>query len=228
MGFGTLFIGYFLLLNITYYAFTDLIAGLIMLLGLYKLSTVSRYFKIPMYISACFSVFGAGELVMGIIDMFFNTHVMDTVTTFIAIFRAILICALTVILLRAMHDIAKELEVEKVPMKCRTMTVWTVLLYVVQILLESTLLTSILPPQVSTILYIVVVIGMLIVVGANLTIIYSCYMRICLTEDLAPKEEKPSRFGFVNEYRRRRDERRAAEQEEYRRKLEERKRRRKK
>ena len=58
MGFGTLFIGYFLLLNITFYEFTDVIAGVIILFGLYKLMGNSRYFKLPCYFSISFAIFG--------------------------------------------------------------------------------------------------------------------------------------------------------------------------
>ena len=51
MGFGTLFFGYFLILNVTYYGFTDAIAAAVMLLGFYKLSTVNSYFKYAAYVS---------------------------------------------------------------------------------------------------------------------------------------------------------------------------------
>ena len=44
MGFGTLFIGYFFLLNISNFTYTDIIAGMVVLLGLYKLSSVNKQF----------------------------------------------------------------------------------------------------------------------------------------------------------------------------------------
>ena len=62
MGFGTLFIGYFLLLNLTYYGFTDVIAASVMLLGLYKLSGVNKYFKAAAISSGALLVFSLGEL----------------------------------------------------------------------------------------------------------------------------------------------------------------------
>ena len=34
MGFGTLFIGYFFLINISYYAYTDILAGMVEMLSL--------------------------------------------------------------------------------------------------------------------------------------------------------------------------------------------------
>ena len=42
MGFGTLFIGYFLVLNLVNYGATDLIAGIIMMMEFYKLRTVNK------------------------------------------------------------------------------------------------------------------------------------------------------------------------------------------
>ena len=70
MGFGTLFIGYFLILNITYYSFTDIIAALIMLLGLYKLSTVNKHFKLGTYSCIGFSCFALVELITQLIITF--------------------------------------------------------------------------------------------------------------------------------------------------------------
>ena len=42
MGFGLLFIGYFFLLNLTYFEYTDLLGALVMFLAFYKLQTVNK------------------------------------------------------------------------------------------------------------------------------------------------------------------------------------------
>lgn len=227
MGFGTLFFGYFLLLNITYYQFTDIISALIMLYALYKLSSVSPYFKRPMYLSLAFSLFGLAELIIGLMNMFFPTDVITSVVSIVSIARAVVIGLLTLLLLRAMEDIARSLDVERIPARCRTMTVWTMILYTVQILFESALLNSILPKEAISIIYMAVILGMLVLPIVNLTIIYGCYMHICLPSDLEHKP-KPSRFAFINEFRRRREEKQRREEEEYRRRLEEKRRRRRK
>ena len=54
MGFGTLFIGYFLLLNITMPGVSDIIATLVMLLGLYRLQMVNGKFKAGFFIDCAF------------------------------------------------------------------------------------------------------------------------------------------------------------------------------
>ncbi len=228
MGFGTLFIGYFLLLNITAHAYTDLIAGLVMLLGLYKLSRVVRGFIPASYAAAAFSVYGLLELALSLVEVFFPAIDLSAYLGASAIIRAVIICLLTVLMLSAMEKLARELDVERLPARCRAMTVWTAVLYISEILLESTLLTRLLPPQASAILYLVVIIGMLVVVVANLLVIYTCYMRICMPEDLKPKAPRPSRWKWVNEFRRRREERQEAEAEAFRREQDEKRRRKKK
>ena len=71
MGFGTLFIGYFLLLNIAYYTFTDIISALVMAMGLYKLSSVNRGFGYAFYASIGFALIGAGELFLEMLSLIF-------------------------------------------------------------------------------------------------------------------------------------------------------------
>ena len=228
MGFGTLFFGYFLLLNIIYFRFTDIICALIMLLGLYKLSSVSRHFKMPLYFALPFAAFSLVELLLGAFSLFGGGENELTVSI-LGILRSLLLAAFTVILLRAMHDIAKELEVDKVPLKARTMIVWTLLVYGMNILFQTTSLSALLPTEINAFLYLFVVVGTIVVVIANLSIIHSCYVYICMPEDLEPKpkEKKPSRFAFINEFRRRREEHQAelarAEEERRRRRAEKRK-----
>ena len=223
MGFGTLFFGYFLILNITYYQFTDIIAALVMLLGLYKLSGVTRHFRLPMYAAIVFSVIALGELGFGIYTLFetYDPSELSLLISIIGAVRAIALAMLTVLMLRGMHDIARELEVGKVPLKCRTMIVWTLIVYGLYIISETNALIGILPEIVATVLIAGVLIGLVLVPIINLTIIHSCYVYICMPEDLEPKEQNPSRFAFVNEYRRRRDERRREEAEEEARRREE-------
>ena len=66
MGFGILFIAYFLLLNIAYFSFTDIIAGLALTLALNKLSPVNKYFKYSQIPSGVFSLLGLVELAVGV------------------------------------------------------------------------------------------------------------------------------------------------------------------
>ena len=221
MGFGTLFIGYFLLLNINSYTYTDLIAGLIMLLGLYKLSCSSRHFKMPMWASVAFSVYGFIELIFAILELFEMFYLPSSAINYVAIFRAAIICIMTMLILRGIYKLAKELDVERLPLSCRTAMVWTLVVYIVKILLETTILTSLLPAEAIAVLYLVMLFAILAITVYLLVIIYTAYMHICRESDLKPKEKKASPFGFINDFNEKRDERRREEEEEYRRDREE-------
>ena len=79
MGFGTLYIGYFLLLNLTYYAFTDLIAALIMAMALSKLSAVEKNLKPALYFSIVFAIIGCvlyGLILDNVTDLTANYFVL--------------------------------------------------------------------------------------------------------------------------------------------------------
>lgn len=225
MGFGTLFIGYFLLLNITSYTYTDLIAGLIMLLGLYKLSTASWHFKLPMWASVAFSVYGLIELVLAVLELFEMFYLPSSTVNYVAIFRAAIICILTMLILRGILKLAKELDVERLPLSCRTAMIWTLAIYILKILLETSILNSLLPTEAMAILYIVMLFAILAITVYLLVIIYTAYMRICRESDLKPKEKQASTFGFINDFNEKRDERRREEEEDYKREQEEKKRR---
>ena len=69
MGFGTLFIGFFLLLNVMDSSFTDLISALVMALAFYKLSFINRDFKYAY--RACYAMIlvGVAELFVAIYSM---------------------------------------------------------------------------------------------------------------------------------------------------------------
>ena len=140
-----------------------------------------------------------------ILENLFGIADLTAVFYYSGVARSILLCILTLLFLRAMHHIARDLEVEKVPLKCQTMMVWTLLFYAAYILFDSQLLTVLLPENAVAICYLILIIGSLILPIANLTIIFSCYKWICLPEDLEreskikfdePKrEEAPQRKG---------------------------------
>lgn len=205
MGFGTLFIGYFLMLNITYFTFTDIIAALVMLYGLYKLASVSPYFVRPMWAAAGFSAFALFELGFGIYDLFSSAELSEAIT-YIGMTRALVVAIYTAMMLEGLHGISHKLEVGKVPRKSRRMILVSFTVYCLYIALSTPFITSLVPTAVSSVLYLITLIGVIATVIVNLTLIYTCYMYICMPKDLEPKKDTPSRFGFVNEYRRRKAE----------------------
>ena len=203
MGFGTLFIGYFLILNLTYYSLTDVIAAAVMLLGLYKLSDLNKYFKSAMIAAGVFLAFSVGELGVAIYELFFAKINQTTLISIMSVARSLVIGTLTVIILMALKNIANEVDLPQLAKKCDKLMVCTSTVYSVWIVLEFPL--SFINPYVLAITSLLAILAAIVVVILNLTAIYSCYMRICMPGDEELKD-KPSRFAFVNEYRARKAE----------------------
>ena len=68
MGFGTLFVGYFLLLNVGYTYYTDALAAAIMLYAFYRLSSINKPFRRAAFAAGAFLVFGLSELILSLIS----------------------------------------------------------------------------------------------------------------------------------------------------------------
>ncbi len=219
MGFGTLFIGYFLLLNLTYYSITDVIAAAVMLLGLYKLSSVNAYFKAAAISASVFLAFSLGEFVIFAYGLFFSSIETAILVSCMSMVRALLIGAMTVIMLRAIYEVATEVSLEDVSQKAKKLAVISFATYLLRIVLEMPI--DFIGSYILAVASLITMLLTIALVIANLTVIYTCYMKICMPGDEDIMKDKPSRFAFVNEYRERRAERAAKEAEERLRHLEE-------
>jgi hypothetical protein len=204
MGFGTLFIGYFLLLNLTYSGFTDVIAAAVMLLGLYKLSSVNRQFKIAAISTAVFLAFSLCELGISAYELFMGSIGSAALVSLLSIVRCWIIASLTFFMLKGIEEVAKEVDVEGLPQKASRLSIFTAVIYSAWIILEAPL--SFINDYVLAVLSLFTILATIALIIANLTVIYSAYMRICMPGDEDLKD-KPSRFAFVNEYRSRKEER---------------------
>ena len=205
MGFGTLFIGYFLLLNLAYYGFTDIIAAAVMLLGFYKLSGINKYFKLASIATSVFLAFSLGELGVWGYEMFFRKIDAPILISMLSIVRCAIIGTVTVLMLKGIETVAREVDLKDTPKKAARLSIIAIVLYAMWIILELplTFLGSLIPALIS----VIVLTSTIILLIVNLTVIYSCYMRICMPGDEDITREKPSRFNFVNEYRERKAER---------------------
>lgn len=205
MGFGTLFIGYFLLLNLTYFGFTDVIAASVMLLALYKLSPVNKHFKTGAVASGVFLAFSLCEFGISAYEMFFGAIGSPLLVTLLSIVRAVAVCTLTVLILLGIEAVAREVDVEELPTKAKKLVVATLVIYTMWIALEAPI--SFMSDYVLAVLSLLTILATLALIILNLTVIYTCYMKICMPGDEDVTKEKPSRFAFVNEYRARKAER---------------------
>ncbi len=198
MGFGTLFAGYFLILNVTYYGFSDFLAAALMLYALYKLSFVNKSFKIAMYSICAFGAFAIFELVIFALDMLSLGGDFSTLLTVIATVRHTMICAFTVPMLMGMRDVANEVELNELGKKCQNTLLPTFIIYALAILLEAEGLFPFIPSKYLALCGLFVMLATLVLVIINLTSIYSCYMRICMPSEAAGRSGKKKAPGLLD------------------------------
>ncbi len=212
MGFGTLFFGWFLLLNITYYAFTDLIAALIMAMAFNKLSSVNKPFKGAFFTSIIFAGIGAFELVVQIIAMFKPSGGYEALLSYTDIFRYALVATLTLFMLLGIENVAEEVGLQTLAKKARYTMPFISAVYLILAVLSIQDLQRIVDVPVLALFSIISLLASLILNVVNLTTIYGAYMKICMPDDKDNDiSDKPSKFGFVNKYR----EHSAEKQKEY-------------
>lgn len=199
MGFGTLFTGYFLLLNVTLFSITDIISALVMALGLFKLSSVNKSFGRALLFSYVFAAVGIFELTGELIRMFDPTLNIELFVTVTSMVRYILVGILTLYILLGIIDIAKEVDLPVLVKRGKILIPLTFIIYPILAILSIPNLFG--DTKVLQIISFSALIFLFCKIIAMLVTIYSAYMQICMPEDNIDKGEKPSRFGFVNRYR---------------------------
>ncbi len=200
MGFGTLFFGYFLLLNLTYFGYTDLIAALIMLMGLYKLCSVNAKFKVAAISSAVFGAFGAAELFVNLFSTFSPAFKEEKILLYITPVRYLLIAMISAYILFGITEVAAEVGLKPLHFKAKLYSKVSLVAFLVAAIFDLPLL-SFIPGKALVIISVFILLFLFCIEIVNLTIIHKAYAKICMPEDLSYTEAKPSRFGFVNKFR---------------------------
>ena len=213
MGFGTLFFGYFLLLDIAYYLITDVIAAAIMAYALSKLSTVNHGFKAALIASLVFLVFSATEFGYGAYEMLFTPSDNPALITYGAVARNVIISILTFTALEGMRDVSAEVGLKPLSKKCRISSYATLPVYLLAIIAETPALLSFATTYVAAIIGVCSMLITLVFVIVNLTTIHACYCGICMPEENEEKNssKKKKQENFLDAYRRQRDERKVAQ-----------------
>ena len=198
MGFGTLFIGYFFLINITpYYAYTDVIAASVMLLGLYRLSGVNKSFFGGTVSAAAFTLLSLAELVLLLLEPFVNINQTVITECILVASRYTVIFIMTVFILRGIYEVATEVDASALAARARSSLPFAVI-FLLDAAFEMPFLAELIGNFVFYI-YFAILIALVIYIANTLIVIYKAYMQICMPEDLEPKEKK-SKFGFMNRY----------------------------
>ena len=194
MGFGTLFIGYFFLINISYFTYTDIIAGMIMLLGLYKLSSVNKpffYGAICAGIFALFSLFEFVVTVLGIFEVSFSKIMLN----YIAIPRYILLFILTVFILRGIYEVAREVDATALYKRAKA-SIPLSAVYLVFAFADIPEIASFLGTTgIYAYIYFALIIVLILAVAYNLITIYRAYMQICMPNELRIRQQIPRLRG---------------------------------
>ena len=213
MGFGTLFFGYFLLLDLPYQTLTNVAAAALIMYALFKLAYLNRPFRYALIFSYAFGVFAFGEAVLEVLSMLYIIK-LESIPLAIALHsvRNILIGGVTFLMLLGMKEIASEVMLKRLSKKCDIWAKISFVIYCVNLALIPNL-ERLADERILYALYatkVVVSILTLFVICMNLTCIYGCYSSICMpSENTKTKEVKEkSRFAFVNKFREHEDEKR--------------------
>lgn len=199
MGFGTLFIGYFFLVNISYFAYTDIIGAMLMLLGLYKLSRFNKGFFSGMIFAAIFALFGMAEISFEIAGLF-SYSVGNTVTD--SIFTALryaLIFGITFSALSGISEVAAEVDAKDLAQRASKILPFCAL-YVVFAVCEVPMISVLLGAAMPYV-YLALITANLILTIFVLLAVHKAFTTICMPEDINSKEPQRSRFEFINKFR---------------------------
>ena len=200
MGFGILFIGYFLLLNVTYFSFTDVLVGLIISLAFNKLSGINKYFKLAQLPSLVFSLLGLLELGVAVYTMFWGEGDLALYNIAIGFVRYLLIGIFTLLLLLGIEDVSKEVELARLQKKARASLPFSMTVLLLGAIFEMPFLSRFIESYTLTAVAFVLLCGFMIIVILNLTVIYGAYMNICMPSQLT-KTEKKSKFKLVEKFK---------------------------
>ena len=210
MGFGILFTGYFLLLNnVSYYMLTDVVAALLMLLAFYKLAYLNRGFSYGFIFCSVFAAFSAFEFVSEAMRMFNILSLGESFISIVGMIRYLLICLTSVFMLFGARDIAREVDLNALAVRCHKGIILTFIIYALNIVWQTSSLLGFSPNvKFMALSGFVIILATLILVIMNLISIYGCYMHICMPGQDKASENKRSRFSFVNAFRAHEDEKR--------------------
>ena len=200
MGFGVLFIGYFLLLNVTNYTLTDLICGAVMALALSKLASVNKGFRLSMIAALIFTAVGAVEFVSEALIML---NVIGTPLSFVFPVRTVSAFALSCLILRGIIEVSEEVELTKTARMARRAIPFLCLNSLINLFLGIPLFYAPLPTVVTAGIFTANLLLSLVLTAYVLIIIYTCYANIGMQNS----QKAPKREGFFEKLEKRQTER---------------------
>ena len=232
MGFGILFIGYFMAMLMSINAIGSVIRLLGYALVLVATRKLSKYHRAFDAVSLATALMMAVSLLLVVYDassFLYEQVIVDTqllppvFRTVVGYIEMALTFVFSAVLLWAIRLIAIQTDVHKIAVSAVRNFVFICVYYVLSLI---GLLPFAFAQKYASTVGAPVLILYFVWIILNLVLIYSCYARIC-DEDDVDMEQKPSRFEFVNNMRRESEKRREAANEKYAQKMRERKQKRK-
>ncbi len=202
MGFGLLFIGYFVATLMTMNAagaFIRMLGCSIILIASTKLSKYNRSFMYLTLSSAAMIIISAFVAAADVTSFLYEQLLINTnplsgaYANICSYINFAVSFVFNTALLYAIKCIATETQVHKNAVSAIRNWVFICIYYILAIL-------SLLPFEFAKYLNLPAIIIYLIWIVLNLILIYSCYARICDESDIE-MAQKPSRFAFVNKMR---------------------------
>ena len=195
MGFGYIFIGTVLTVNVVAHQFTDLLAYLLILVGMMPLSEYGRRLKTAK--NACFVLLfvGACEFslaLLHLVGVYTDLELMRET----ALVNQLMLYVFTFLLLRGLATLADETGTHTLRVRVFRQQIFAFIYHIPMALLEvdfenaavkTVQLNATLPLMLFGLVYLVL----------QAKLIFSFYMWIC-PEGEEGMERKPSRFGFIN------------------------------
>ncbi len=189
MGFGLLFIGYFFLVNISYFSFTDIIGATVMLSALYQLSGINKQFKNANIVNIIFAVFALAEFGFAVPSLFgAETSLTDMLSPYISALRYCLIFVLNLFILRGIEEVAREVDASALA-KTAKASLPLSSVYLLASVFSLPFLSSVFG-AVTYYIYFAVILAIFVYVISNLIVIYKAYMQICMPGQDKPKSKK--------------------------------------
>jgi len=214
MGFGVLFAGYFLILNIAYFLITDVIAAAMMALGLSKLAYLNRGFKAAFTCSIVFLVFSIIEFGFGAYEMLFSYTAAPELVSYGAIARNVLLCILSFTAFDGMREVSKEVELDELAKRSRCVAFLALPVFIFAIVAETPVFFAHISPYVAAVISVAAMLATIAYHIFGLTVIYKCYANIFIPENDDEQHnssnKKKKNETFAEAYRRQRDDRQAA------------------
>ena len=209
MGFGILFIGYIFLLNLSFFGYTDLLAGVLILYALEKLKRWNKGFRYAFFATIPFTAIGLLEFILKISASFSST-LSPTLIMTAEVLRMVALCPMHVCLLLGLKEITAEVGLKKMESRAMMLMPLSPLIHLLEALLVIDPIFSEVDPGTLLSMRFVLLLGALIYTLGMAVFIYKCYARICMPSDVDMKE-RPSRFKFINDYRARKEAKQKAE-----------------